>query len=87
MPFRVLHPEHVVPAEPRDDLLDLVDVHQMRPVDAPEHVRVEAGLQLVERPIVGRAGHLGGRYHILYPRPPTRGSHPRPGRAGTGRRP
>ena len=32
----VLHPQDVVPAEPRDDLLDLVDVHQMRPVHAPE---------------------------------------------------
>ena len=56
--FRVLHPQDVVPTEPRDDLLDLVDVDEMRAVHAPEHARIEARLQLVERPIVRRAGML-----------------------------
>ena len=59
--FVVLHPQDVVPTEPRDDLLDLVDVNQVRPVHAPEDVRVEPRLQLVERPVVAtcrRAGSL-----------------------------
>src|SRR6185503_4567542 len=52
--FRVLHPQDVIPTEPRDDLLDLVDVHQVRTVYAPEDARIEPRLQLVERPIVRR---------------------------------
>src|SRR5690606_30169047 len=50
--LRVSHPEDVIPAEPGHDLLDLVDVDQMRPVHPPEGVRVEVRLELVERPIV-----------------------------------
>ena len=46
--------QDVVPAEPRDDLLDLVDVHQVRAVHAPEDGRIEPRLQLVERPVVRR---------------------------------
>src|SRR5688500_5935233 len=42
--LRVLHPKDQVPAEPRDDLLDLVDVDQVRPVHAPEHLWIEACL-------------------------------------------
>src|SRR5262245_33249015 len=48
----VFHSQDVVPTEPRDDLLDLVDVDQMRAVHAPEDGWIEPRLQLVERPIV-----------------------------------
>ena len=50
--LRVLHPEDVIPAEPGDYLLDLVDVDEMRPMHPPEHLGVEARLQFVERPVV-----------------------------------
>src|SRR6186713_2676965 len=61
--LRVLHPEDVVPAEPRDNLLDLVDVDQMRPMHSPERVRVETGLQLVKGPVVGCSRYLP-RYYV-----------------------
>src|SRR6187399_3321538 len=56
--LRVLHPQDIVPAEPRDDLLDLVNVHEMRAMYPPEDARVEPILQLVERPIVRGPGVL-----------------------------
>src|SRR5512133_2062613 len=40
----VLHPEDVIPAEPGDYLLDLVDVDEVRPVHSPEDIGVERGL-------------------------------------------
>ena len=40
----------------------------------PEDVRVEARLQLVERPVVGRPGELSGRLSISYRHPATRRS-------------
>src|SRR5207248_1667527 len=60
--LRVFHPEDVIPAEPGDYLLDLVNVNQMRPVHAPEHARVQPRLQLVERPEIGRPRKLVGYY-------------------------
>ena len=56
--LRVLHPQDVIPAEPGDYLLDFVDVHQVRPVNAPESRGIEPGLQFVERPEVARAADL-----------------------------
>src|SRR5258708_12847768 len=47
----VLHPQDVVPAEPRDDLLDLVDVHEMRSMHPPENGRVEPLVQFVQRTV------------------------------------
>ena len=64
--LRVFHPQNVIPAEPRDDLLDLVDVHQMRPMHPPEHGRVEALVQLVEGAVVGRARVLAGYYRNAF---------------------
>ena len=60
--LRVLHPKDVVPAEPRDYLLDLVDIDEVRPMNAPEHVRVQTRLQLVEGSVVGRPRHLPCNY-------------------------
>src|SRR5262249_56507830 len=40
----VFHPQDVVPTEPRDDLLDLVDVHHIRSMDPPETRRIHAPL-------------------------------------------
>src|SRR5262245_59121763 len=51
----VPHSQDVVPAEPRHDLLDLVDVHQVRPMHAPEDASVEPSLKLVERPVIRRS--------------------------------
>src|SRR5215203_4312833 len=50
--LRVCHPEDVIPAEPRNDLLHLVDIHQVRTVDPPEHLRVEPRMQLFEGSVV-----------------------------------
>src|SRR4029078_657014 len=55
-------PEDVIPAEPGHYLLDLVDVHQVRPVNAPEGRRVQAGLELVEGPEVTGALNLARNY-------------------------
>src|SRR5258705_8305107 len=61
--LRVLHPEDVIPAEPGDYLLDLVDVDQVRPVYPPEHLGVEPCLQIVQGPVVRAAGHMA-RYYV-----------------------
>src|SRR5213075_561286 len=60
--LRVLHPKDVVPAEPRDDLLDLVDVDQVRSMHAPEHVRIQARLEVVKRSIARRPRNLACHY-------------------------
>src|SRR5918993_1638643 len=50
--LRVCHPEDVIPAEPRNDLLHFVDIHQVRAVDPPEHLGVEPRMQLFEGSVV-----------------------------------
>src|SRR5579871_2502650 len=40
----IVHPELIAGLEPRHDLFDPVDVHQVGPVHAPEHVAVQIGL-------------------------------------------
>src|SRR5262245_25233586 len=60
--LRVLHPEDVIPAEPGDYLLDLIDVNQVRPMHTPENARVEPRLQFVERPEVRRSRQLTSYY-------------------------
>src|SRR4029078_7205277 len=60
--LRVFHPQDVIPAEPGDYLLDLIDVNQVRPVDPPENTRIQPRLELIERPEIRRARELGGYY-------------------------
>ena len=60
--LRVFNPKDIVTAEPRDDLLDFVDVHEMRPVYAPEDIRVQTRLQVVQGAVVRRPGYLPCHY-------------------------
>src|SRR5205085_3076425 len=62
----VLHLQDVIPAEPRHDLPDLVDVHQVRAVYPPEHRRVEPLVQLVQRPVVRRSHVLSCHYRNAF---------------------
>src|SRR5262245_9078656 len=53
--FAVPHPQKDIAAEPGHDFLDFVDVHEVRPVHAPEDRRVQVRLQFIQCPIVGRS--------------------------------
>src|SRR5262249_37689007 len=53
----VAHDELVAPAEPGDDLLHVVEVHEARFVDPEEHLRIEPLLEFAKR-VVGHEGAL-----------------------------
>src|SRR5262249_55658922 len=53
----VAHDELVASAEPGDDLLHVMEVHEARFVDPEEHLRIEPLLQLAKR-VVGHEGAL-----------------------------
>src|SRR3989442_618076 len=56
---RIAHDELVAAAEPGDDLLHVLQVHEVRLVGAEEERRVEALLEVAQR-VVGHEGALGG---------------------------
>src|SRR5579871_6092314 len=51
----VVHAELVARLEPRHHFLDPVDVDQVGTVHAPEHLAVEAGLEILDGAVVGLA--------------------------------
>src|ERR1039457_4037516 len=62
----VVHAQLEAALEPRDHFLDPVDVHQERPVYAPEDLRVQVRLQLFDRPVI-RFALDRRRYHRYEP--------------------
>src|ERR1022692_2225872 len=56
----VVHAELVARLEPRHHFLDLVNIHQKRPVHTPEGVLVQVGLQIFDGAVVGMPLDVGG---------------------------
>jgi len=58
--FLVVHFEHEAGFEPGDDFLDVVDVHEIGAMRAPEGIGIEGGQEFVEGAVIGRAFDLFG---------------------------